>query len=74
MCMDKGLLTEAMFGDLKTAFDTVDHARLLSKLAGYATSLTATILLYLTVLSLKLNRLRVVSRRAQFQAHAYLVY
>ena len=35
ICMDKGLLTGAVFIDLKKAFDTVDHARLLSKLPAY---------------------------------------
>ena len=32
--IDKGLMTEAVF-DLRKAFDTVDHARLLSKLLIY---------------------------------------
>ena len=35
MWMDKGLLTGAVFVDLRKAFDTVDHARLLSKLPAY---------------------------------------
>ena len=35
MWMDKGLLTGAMFIDLRKAFDTVDHARLLLKLPAY---------------------------------------
>ena len=30
--MDKGMMTGAVFVDLRKAFDTVDHARLLSKL------------------------------------------
>ena len=33
--MDKGLMTGAVFIDLRKAFDTVDHARLLSKLPIY---------------------------------------
>ena len=33
--MDKGLMTGAVFVDLRKAFDTVDHARLLSKLTIY---------------------------------------
>ena len=33
--MDKGLMTGAAFIDLRKAFDTVDHARLLSKLPIY---------------------------------------
>ena len=35
MWMDKGLLTGAVFIDLWKAFDTVDHAQLLSKLPAY---------------------------------------
>eukprot|EP00112_Aurelia_sp_Birch-Aquarium-sp1_P020323 Seg521.5 transcript_id=Seg521.5/GoldUCD/mRNA.D3Y31 product="putative RNA-directed DNA polymerase from transposon BS" protein_id=Seg521.5/GoldUCD/D3Y31 len=35
MCMDKGLLTGAVFVDLRKAFDTVDHARVLSMLPAY---------------------------------------
>ena len=33
--MDKGLMTGAVFVDLRKAFDTVDHARLFSKLTIY---------------------------------------
>ena len=35
MNIDKGYLTGAVFIDLRKAFDTVDHARLLSKLPAY---------------------------------------
>ena len=35
MCMDKGLVTGTVFIDLRKALDTVDHARLLSKLPAY---------------------------------------
>ena len=33
--MDEGLMTGAIYIDLRKAFDTVDHARLLSKLSIY---------------------------------------
>ena len=38
MNIDKGYLTGAVFTDLHKAFDTVDHARLLSKLPAYGIS------------------------------------
>ena len=38
MCMDKGLLTWAVFVGLWKALGTVDHARLLSKLQAYRIS------------------------------------